>query len=53
MYHQEAVIQTTAGSETHGGTDVFLGAMGMGSSNFYGSMDNTKVFTLIKAAAGL
>jgi alkaline phosphatase len=53
MYHQEAVIQTTAGSETHGGTDVFLGAMGMGSSNFYGSMDNTKVFTLIKSAAGL
>jgi alkaline phosphatase len=53
LYHQEAVIQTAVGAETHGGTDVFLGAMGMGSSNFYGSMDNTKVFTLIKAAAGL
>lgn len=53
LYHQEAVIQTAAGSETHGGTDVFLGAIGMGSSNFFGSMDNTKVFQLVKTAAGL
>lgn len=53
LYHQEAVIQTAAGSETHGGTDVFLGAIGMGAANFFGSMDNTKVFTLVKAAAGL
>jgi alkaline phosphatase len=52
-YHQEAVIQTAAGSETHGGTDVFLGAIGMGATNFHGSIDNTKVFTVIKAAAGL
>lgn len=53
LYHQEATIQTNVGSETHGGTDVFLGAMGMGSANFYGSIDNTKVFQLIKTAAGL
>jgi alkaline phosphatase len=52
-YHQEAVIQTGAGAETHGGTDVFLGAIGMGASNFHGSMDNTQVFTVIKAAAAL
>jgi alkaline phosphatase len=52
-YHQEAVIQVGAGSETHGGTDVFLGAIGMGATNFHGSIDNTKVFTVIKAAAGL
>jgi alkaline phosphatase len=53
LYHQEAVIQTAVGAETHGGTDVFLGAIGMGSSNFFGSIDNTKVFQLIKTAAGL
>ena len=52
-YHQEATIEVGAGSETHGGTDVFLGAIGMGASSFYGSIDNTKVFTLVKAAAGL
>jgi alkaline phosphatase len=52
-YHQEAVIPTAAGSETHGGTDVFLGAVGMGADTFHGSIDNTKVFTLVKAAAGL
>jgi alkaline phosphatase len=52
-YHQEAVVQVGAGSETHGGTDVFLGAIGMGADTFHGSMDNTKVFTLVKAAAGL
>jgi len=53
LYHQEAVIQTAVGAETHGGTDVFLGAIGMGSANFFGSMDNTKVFQLVKTAAGL
>jgi alkaline phosphatase len=52
-YHQEAVIEVGSGSETHGGTDVFLGAIGMGATNFHGSIDNTKVFTVIKAAAGL
>ncbi len=52
-YHQEAVIRVAAGSETHGGTDVFLGAIGKGSETFLGTMDNTKVFTLVKNAAGL
>lgn len=52
-YHQEAAIRTTAGSETHGGTDVWLGATGYGATAFTGTMDNTKVFTLVKTAAGL
>ncbi|WP_414718874.1 alkaline phosphatase [Undibacterium sp.] len=52
-YHQEAVIRVAAGSETHGGTDVFLGAIGKGSDTFLGTIDNTKVFTLVKNAAGL
>ena len=53
MYHQEAAIQTAVGSETHGGTDVFLGAIGMGATSFFGSIDNTKVFQLIRTAVGL
>lgn len=53
LYHQEAAIQTPVGSETHGGTDVFLGAIGMGSAGFFGSIDNTKVFQLIRTAVGL
>ncbi len=53
LYHQEAVIQTAVGSETHGGTDVFLGAIGAGAGNFFGSIDNTKVFQLIRTATGL
>ncbi len=52
-YHQEAAVRTAAGSETHGGTDVFLGAIGKGADTFLGTIDNTKVFTLVKAAAGL
>ncbi len=52
-YHQEAVIRVAAGSETHGGTDVFLGAIGKGADTFLGTMDNTRVFTLVKNAAGL
>ncbi|UMR32543.1 alkaline phosphatase [Massilia sp. MB5] len=52
-YHQEGVIRVTAGNETHGGTDVFLGAIGMGSETFLGTIDNTKVFGLVKAAGGL
>ena len=39
-FQQEAVVQTGfADSETHGGTDVFLGAIGVGSDNFHGSLD--------------
>ncbi|MYM80955.1 alkaline phosphatase [Duganella sp. FT50W] len=52
-YHQEAVIRMGAGGETHGGTDVFLGAIGKGAETFTGTIDNTKVFTLVKNAAGL
>jgi alkaline phosphatase len=35
-YHHEAAIQTQVGGETHGGTDVFLGAIGKGADNFHG-----------------
>ncbi|MBZ4312463.1 hypothetical protein LAN17_23120, partial [Mycobacterium tuberculosis] len=30
-YHQEAVIPVAPGGETHGGTDVFIGARGLGA----------------------
>ena len=52
-YHQEAAIPTNAGSETHGGADVFLGAIGKGADSFAGVMDNTAVFGLIRKAMGL
>jgi alkaline phosphatase len=52
-YHQEAVIQTNTGSETHGGADVFIGAIGSGAENITGVMDNTEVFKILKAGLGL
>lgn len=52
-YHQEAVVRTRTGAETHGGTDVYLGAAGAGAELFRGTIDNTRVFSLIKTAAGL
>lgn len=52
-YHQEAAIPTSAGSETHGGTDVFLGAIGKGAEDFHGTMINTRVFGLIRSAVDL
>ncbi|UVW28254.1 alkaline phosphatase [Massilia sp. H6] len=52
-YHQEAVVRTRTGAETHGGSDVYLGAAGAGSELFRGTIDNTRVFSLIKTAAGL
>lgn len=52
-YHQEAVIPTAVGNETHGGADVFLGAAGMGADRFHGVIDNTLVFELVKSASGL
>ena len=52
-YHQEAAVPMAAGSETHGGADVFLAAMGLGADTFHGLLDNTRVFSLVKAAAGL
>ncbi len=53
LYHQEATIPMAAGSETHGGADVFLGATGMGADSFKGVMDNTAVFDLVRKAVGL
>ena len=52
-YHQEAAVRMPAGSETHGGTDVFLGAIGKGADTFTGTIDNTQVFGLVKTASGL
>ena len=52
-YHQEATIPTAAGSETHGGADVFLGAIGKGADSFAGVLENTAVFGLIRKAMGL
>ncbi len=52
-YHQEAVVRTRAGAETHGGADVYLGAAGANAELFRGTIDNTRVFDLIKTAAGL
>lgn len=51
-YRQEAVVRTAPGNETHGGTDVYLGAIGAGAERFHGTIDNTHVFNIIKAAAG-
>ncbi len=52
-YHQEAVVPTSAGGETHGGGDVFIGAIGRGAAAIAGVMDNTAVFGILKAALGL
>ncbi len=52
-YHQEAVIPMASGSETHGGTDVFIGAMGAGAANFTGIIENIEVFGLVRKAIGL
>jgi alkaline phosphatase len=49
-YHQEAAIRMGAG--THGGADVYLGAAGASAELFRGTIDNTRVFTLVKEAAG-
>jgi len=52
-YHQEAVILQSAGGETHGGADVFIGAIGSGAESIGGVMDNTEVFNLLKKGLGL
>jgi alkaline phosphatase len=52
-YHQEAVIQQSVGGETHGGADVFIGAIGAGASVVSGMMNNTDVFAIIKTGLGL
>lgn len=50
-YRQEAGVRTVY--ESHGGGDVKLYATGAGSAPFKGTMENTRVFHLMKAAAGL
>lgn len=52
-YLQESAIKTGLGSETHGGADVFLGAIGMSAEQFKGVLDNTAVFGLVRQALGL
>ena len=49
-YHQEAGVRWS--SESHGGGDVKLYATGAGSAPFKGTMENTRVFDLMKAAFG-
>ncbi|NHZ80006.1 alkaline phosphatase [Massilia sp. CCM 8695] len=49
-YHQETGVRLKG--ETHGGGDVKLFATGAGSGVFRGTMENTKVFHLMKAAFG-
>lgn len=43
----------TPGSETHGGGDVMLLSGGAGSATFKGTIENTRVFSLVKSALGL
>jgi alkaline phosphatase len=50
-YLQETGVRLA--SETHGGGDVKLFATGAGAKAFKGTLDNTKVFGLLKAAFGL
>ena len=49
-YLQEAGVRLS--SETHGGGDVKLLATGAGAKPFKGTLDNTKVFSLLKSAFG-
>ena len=52
-YLQEVTVRRgSKGSETHGGGDVMLMSTGAGSAGFKGTLDNTKVFGLVKSAAG-
>ena len=51
-YHYESVVRTAEGDESHGGSDVYLGAIGAQAASFHGTIENTRVFELIKAAAG-
>jgi alkaline phosphatase len=52
-YRYESTIPMPAGdNETHGGGDVFLGAIGMNAGNFKGVIENKDVFNLIRTSAG-
>jgi alkaline phosphatase len=50
-YQQE--VNVPLGSETHGGGDVMLFSKGAGSQIFKGTIDNTKIYTLMRQAFGL
>ena len=50
-YHQETGVRLSG--EGHGGGDVKLYAAGAGAAPFKGTIENTRVFELMKAAAGL
>lgn len=52
-YHQEAGVLMPAGSETHGGTDVPLEALGHNADKFHGFMNNTEVFAILRDALSL
>jgi alkaline phosphatase len=52
-YHQEAAFRTTAGNETHGGTDVAIMATGLQADRIHGFLENTDVYSILRAAAGL
>ncbi|MFT0735951.1 alkaline phosphatase [Ralstonia wenshanensis] len=53
-YLQEVGVQLgTPGSETHGGGDVMLFSSGPGCTPLKGTLDNTKVFGVVKTAMGL
>jgi alkaline phosphatase len=52
-FHQLSAVKMGAGGETHGGGDVMLMAGGAGSAKFKGTLDNTKIFGLVKDALGL
>lgn len=53
-YLQEVgVVLGAAGSETHGGGDVMLFSSGAGNAGFKGTLDNTRIFGLVKSALGL
>jgi alkaline phosphatase len=54
-YNQDVGVQMAGGvgSETHGGGDVMLFSKGPGSTGFKGTMENIKVFGLVRTALGL
>ncbi|WP_042879096.1 alkaline phosphatase [Cupriavidus necator] len=53
-YLQEVGVNLGApGSETHGGGDVMLFSTGPGNAALKGTIDNTKVFGVVKSALGL
>lgn len=53
-FNQEYGVQTgsSVGGETHGGGDVMLFSTGAGNAGFKGTIENTKVYGLIKSAFG-